>query len=75
MAYVLDDDVSSSSSCIEKKDDDSSIDHDSTVNSNHGDADKNSINIRITRRRLLIGYLVAYNILGIILHPNFYPWT
>ena len=78
MAYMLDD-VPSSSSCINKKDDDSNRDQYSTSNNNNSDdnalLNKKGGNTRITRQRVLIAYLVTYNILGIILHPNFYPWT
>ena len=69
------DDVSS----IDKKDDDSFHDCNNTSSSNHGDnavlMNRKSNDIRITRQRILVGYLVAFNILGILLHPNFYPWT
>ena len=52
-------------STIDKKDDDDFNDHDNSNSSNH----------TVPMNRVLIGYLVTYNILGVILHPNFYPWT
>ena len=52
-------------STIDKKDDDDFNDHDYSNSSNH----------TVPMNRVLIGYLVTYNILGVILHPNFYPWT
>mmetsp|Transcript_731 Transcript_731/g.1006 ORF Transcript_731/g.1006 Transcript_731/m.1006 type:complete len:97 (+) Transcript_731:1-291(+) len=27
------------------------------------------------RRRLCLGFLVLYNVAGVLLHTNFYPWT
>jgi hypothetical protein len=39
---------------------------------------KNDANIQKNNKRnqyLVIIYLVLFNFLGILLHPNFYPWT
>jgi phosphatidylinositol glycan class V len=33
-----------------------------------------SNDIKISRK-LMLGYILVFNILGLILHPNFYPWT